>query len=494
MQIMKGISCNYQLIVLEYSHQSPYGRKRISMLCKFCNQEVEKGLEICPFCGKNMTDEIAQAEQPEAQENETAEVTAENVPESEPKREEQKQKRGVLPLILSIIAAVAAIGALAVVLLIAMGVDFKPRENDIFYKEVYTVEDEKAENKSNVVVATMGDKELTNIQLQLYYRMQVMDFLNYYGSYASQIGLDYTKPLSEQICYYDKEQTWEQYMIGVAIDTWRNYQALGLLAEEEGFTFDDEWQATLDQIPEDLKTQAEQDGYESVDALLQNVIGPGCNEAEYMNYVRLACLSNAYYMHIESTLKATDAEIDAYFAEKEAGFAQSGITKEMGMISDVRHILIMPKGGTVSEETGQTVYSDDEKAAAYAEAQRILEEWKNGEATEESFALFANTYSEDGGSNTTGGLYEGIAPGASYVESFLNWSIDMSRKVGDTDIVETEYGYHIMYYVAGEPYWSQVVAEQLMSERLTKVTDDAKEKWSVEIDYRKIFLAELKLS
>jgi len=462
------------------------------MLCKYCNQEVEEGSNFCPFCGKAPSqEETIVMEEQDLPVVEKADVVNET---EMPTLEEPapKQKRSVLPLVLSIVAAVAALAALAVVLLLAMGVDFKPKENDIFYKEAYTVDDEKAEKKSEVVVATMGGKELTNIQLQLYYRMQVMDFLSYYGSYATQRGLDYTKPLSEQICYYDSEQTWEQYMIGVAVDTWRNYQSIGLLAEEEGFTLDEEWQATLEQIPEDLKEQAEQDGYESVEALLKDVIGPGCTEEQYMNYIRLYCLSNAYYLHKEAELTPDQAAIDAYFAENEAALAQSGITKDMGMISDVRHILIMPTGGTVNGETGETTYSEDEWAAALKKAEEVLQEWKDGEATEESFGLLANTYSEDGGSNTTGGLYEDIAPGASYVENFLNWAIDMNRQTGDTGIVQTEFGYHIMYYVGGEPYWVQPVSTQLRSERLTEMTDGAKEKWPVEIDYRRIFLSELK--
>lgn len=479
------------------------------MLCKFCNQEVEEGLEICPFCGKDMTEEIA----PEVQEQEPVEAPAEKVPEvlkqepaEEPAKKEPeaepvpeqpkeapKQKRSVLPLILSIIAAVAALGALAVVLLIAMGVELKPRENDIFYRDVYTVEAEKAEKKNSVVIATMGDKELTNIQLQLYYRMQVIDVLNYYGTYASQIGLDYTKPLSEQTCYFDSEQTWEQYMIEVAIETWQRYQAIGLLAEEEGFTLNEEWEATLAEVPKDLLAQAQEQGFDSADALLADVIRLGCTEADYMEYVRLSCLSNAFYGEKEAALTPTQADIDTYYAANESTFAQQGITKDMGMISDVRHILIMPTGGTISEETGVTTYSEEEWAAALKKAEEVLAEWKAGEATEESFALLANTYSEDGGSNTTGGLYEDIAPGASYVENFLNWSIDMGRQVGDTDIVKTEYGYHIMYYVSGEPYWVQTVSTQLLSERITEMTDAALEKWEAKINYKKIFLGELNL-
>ena len=33
------------------------------------------------------------------------------------------------------------------------------------------------------------------------------------------------------------------------------------------------------------------------------------------------------------------------------------------------------------------------------------------------------------------------------VEAFENWCYDAARKTGDTDIVETEYGYHVMYFV-----------------------------------------------
>ena len=57
----------------------------------------------------------------------------------------------------------------------------------------------------------------------------------------------------------------------------------------------------------------------------------------------------------------------------------------------------------------------------------------------------ANSKSDDG-DGTTGGLYENIYPGQ-MVKNFEDWCYDASRKAGDTDIVETEYGYHIMYYV-----------------------------------------------
>ena len=112
-------------------------------------------------------------------------------------------------------------------------------------------------------------------------------------------------------------------------------------------------------------------------------------------------------------------------------------------LADVRHILVSFEGGAYDSTTGMTTYSDDEKAAAMEAAINIHNEWKNGAATEESFAELANSKSDDG-DGTSGGLYEGVYPGQ-MVKNFEHWCFD-NRKAGDTDVVETEYGYHVMYY------------------------------------------------
>ncbi|MDL2288505.1 peptidylprolyl isomerase [Oscillospiraceae bacterium OttesenSCG-928-F05] len=123
-----------------------------------------------------------------------------------------------------------------------------------------------------------------------------------------------------------------------------------------------------------------------------------------------------------------------------------------------RHILIEAE---ISE--GAESATDEQKEAARAEAERILAEWKGGTATEETFATLAETYSTDGGSNTNGGLYENIAQGR-MVEAFDAWIFDEDRQAGDTDIVETDFGYHIMYFSGeGEPYW-KVQAKTAMAD------------------------------
>ena len=114
-------------------------------------------------------------------------------------------------------------------------------------------------------------------------------------------------------------------------------------------------------------------------------------------------------------------------------------------LKNVRHILAMFEGGTTDETTGTTTYSDEEKAAAKAEAEELLASWKAGEATEDSFAALANEKSDDG-DGTTGGLYEEVYPGQ-MVTNFNDWCFDEARTAGETGIVETEYGYHVMYFV-----------------------------------------------
>ena len=112
---------------------------------------------------------------------------------------------------------------------------------------------------------------------------------------------------------------------------------------------------------------------------------------------------------------------------------------------NVRHILVQYEGGTTDSTTGTTTYSDEEKAAAKKEAEDILNEWMSGDATEDSFAALANEKSDDG-DGTTGGLYENVYPGQ-MVTNFNDWCFDSSRKPGSTDIIESEYGYHVMYFV-----------------------------------------------
>lgn len=148
---------------------------------------------------------------------------------------------------------------------------------------------------------------------------------------------------------------------------------------------------------------------------------------------------------------------------------------------NVRHILIAPE---TSDDVSATDASTAQWSKAYQKAVNLLADWKNGEATEESFAELATENSEDTGSTENGGLYEDVSTG-DMVDSFSNWCFDSSRKAGDTGIVMSEYGYHIMYFVGSndETVWYHNAEQDLISENSTSATDALEEEYTLEVNW-----------
>lgn len=138
------------------------------------------------------------------------------------------------------------------------------------------------------------------------------------------------------------------------------------------------------------------------------------------------------------------------------------------MASNVRHILI----SFTDNASSSSEATDEQKKAAKASADKIYKEWQSGAKTEDSFAALAKEKSKDAGSAADGGLISGITSSANYVESFRNWATDSSRKVGDTGIVESEYGYHIMYYSGSDYAWKSAIRSAKASEDFEKQLDE----------------------
>ena len=140
--------------------------------------------------------------------------------------------------------------------------------------------------------------------------------------------------------------------------------------------------------------------------------------------------------------------------------------------ADVRHILVQAETSKEDSKGNEVKLSqteiDKNFADAKAEAEKILKEWKKGDANEASFAALAKEKTDDTGSAETGGLYEDITSTSSYVPEFLDWAL-ASHKVGDTGIIKTDYGYHIMYFVGADKTekWESDVRDAIASEEFT---------------------------
>lgn len=105
-------------------------------------------------------------------------------------------------------------------------------------------------------------------------------------------------------------------------------------------------------------------------------------------------------------------------------------------------------------------------------ANDVLAQWKAGEATEDSFAALAQEYSADNAGE--GGLYTGVRIGQ-MAAPFEEWCFDVSRQTGDTGIVQTDYGYHVMYFVgrSERAYWQVLAADALANEWTGSFADAA---------------------
>lgn len=107
---------------------------------------------------------------------------------------------------------------------------------------------------------------------------------------------------------------------------------------------------------------------------------------------------------------------------------------------NVRHVLVKP------ETDGTSALTEEQIAGAKAQAEEMLNLWKtSGDVSEASFIELAKNNSADS-SAADGGLIADIHPYSQLVDEFRNWSLDPNRTVGETGVVTSTYGAHIMYY------------------------------------------------
>jgi parvulin-like peptidyl-prolyl isomerase len=434
--------------------------------------------------------------------------------------------------------------------------------------------------EKNTVALTIGDKELSNAQLNYYFVDSAFEYANTYGAYAAMFGLDLTKPLANQITNEETGATWADEFVTSAINNAKATHALCAEAEANGFTISEEALAQIENAIASFETYAAINGFSGADEYIKAYYGRGASVESFREYSRMNTLAQEYYTYYAESLTYDDAALRAGEEGKEAEFDNysyhyyflntskfltGGTTDEEGTVTyseeekaaaiaaaeaaakelaageyasveefdaavagleinaeletpakstacldyaysrltaaakdwltanarkagdvgyvenystipnedgsenktingyyvlyfversdndyalaNVRHILIQPEGGNYDAQTGRTTYSAEELATAKAEAEKLLNEWKAGKASEETFIALAKEHNADPGSKENGGLYEDIYPGQ-MVATFNDWCFDEARKPGDTGIVETEYGCHIMFYVS----------------------------------------------
>lgn len=216
--------------------------------------------------------------------------------------------------------------------------------------------------------------------------------------------------------------------------------------------------------------------------------GSGTSDKEEKDYTKDYIKEGAAYTKDSDLTKWVDEKDrkvgDVTIIETKNGDTVTGYTvyyltktfyKDDYATKNVRHILF-----------GIGNYGDYvDKDAAKKKAEEILAEYEKGDKTEDAFAALATKYTNDSNADK-GGLYENVEKDT-MVTAFNDWIYDESRKPGDTGIVETTYGQHLMYFVGdGKIAWKLTAESNLKSEQYEKELEDLEKKYPVTYDAGKL--------
>jgi len=115
-------------------------------------------------------------------------------------------------------------------------------------------------------------------------------------------------------------------------------------------------------------------------------------------------------------------------------------------------------------------------------AKEILNEWKAGEATEDSFATLAKKVSDDNTTNLVGGLVEGVyESGEGVSEELSKWLYTEGRKAGDTEIFPADGYYYVVYFTGnGDKLWRIQVKNDLIQTAYGEYVEGLAKKYKIE--------------
>lgn len=209
----------------------------------------------------------------------------------------------------------------------------------------------------------------------------------------------------------------EEYAKEISLESAKEFKILEEKAEAAGYKADKkELESSNKEVDDYVKTLGEgEEGKKKY----EKMYGMSPDLVKKMNEDIL--LINKYYEEEIKKVNLTDEELKKYYEDNIDAYKT--VT--------VKHVLFL----TTDQATGEAL-SKEKQAAAKKNAEDVLARVKKGE----DIAELAKKYSEDGGSKDNGGEYTFTK--GKMVKAFEDWSF--SAKPGDTGIVQTEYGYHVI--------------------------------------------------
>ena len=379
------------------------------------------------------------------------------------------------------------------------------------------------------IVTASGTWALTNEQLSVWYWAEVAQ----YRQENHEEAPDFEKPLDTQPCAIDSSvNSWQQYFLKQALSAWHTAVALDQHSREVPMPTEEAYQPNLDNhekymtgmparevlygyhtyfqpnsmhrtyledIPQMLENLAREKGFGNAEEMAQEAFGTSVKNLELY-----AASLNRSYMYFTSRsyyIEPTQEELDAFCADRET----AGSRQEISV--DFRQILLVPQDivekdrsrkdaePIVLEEVevaadGRVTCSEDAWAICQAEAEDMLTYWqKKTKHTEATFGELARKNTADTGTLVNGGLYRSVRKGQ--MAAFLDdWCFDAARQPGDTAILRSDYGIHILYFSGSRTVSREAAEQEYYRQQQNALIAQAKEAYPIDVTYSKISLTE----
>lgn len=115
-------------------------------------------------------------------------------------------------------------------------------------------------------------------------------------------------------------------------------------------------------------------------------------------------------------------------------------------------------------------------------AAAILQQWQEGNSSEEEFSYLAWAYSTDSATAFDGGLRKFFKKGQ-LTEEIDKWCFDENRNCGDCDIIETDYGWYIIYWIGECDYnWRSDIISSERERYLSEKKKEFAQKYAVTVN------------
>lgn len=380
---------------------------------------------------------------------------------------------------------------------------------DVTCKGTYTGSSDALKSTADTVVANMDENQLTNRELQLYYWLAVAD----YCRADNPVKPDLTQGLDTQVCEIDDSvNSWQQYFLRSALSAWHTHQALNRKAALEDMPTEEAYQpyahniekymvgkpATkylygfnpkfqpnemhqewLDAIPGFLDTQASDSGFSNTAQMAAALSGGLTDEEALTALVQQMNTAYAYFTELTYAIEPGQEQIEAYAVEH--AIPETGDARV-----DFRHVLLIPEGAQIDAD-GTVHAGEDAWNACYEKAQALLKSWQESGGNDPRFAELANRESADEGSRLNGGLYVDLKKGQ-LMEELDSWCFDPSRAQGDTDIIRTACGWHIVCCVNAASGQHAAAKRALLADSAAALAAQAREAYPATFHYNAISL------